>query len=123
MTKPATIVVLDDDDGVLLSLSSLIRSLGYEVRCYRSPGAFLADLGVPEPDCMISDIQMPDMSGERLQKALLAAGRDFPIIFMTAFPAPDMRARVLAAGARAFLAKPVSGEALALEIELVLGRR
>lgn len=123
MTHDLTIAVLDDDEGVRVSLTSLIRSLGYRVRCYASPTEFLADVAAPEPDCMISDIQMPEMSGDQLQAALIVAGRSFPMIFMTAFPAPATRDRVLAAGARAFLVKPVSGDAIAHHLEAALQPR
>jgi FixJ family two-component response regulator len=122
MTHDPTIAVLDDDEGVRISLTSLIRSLGYQVRCYASPLEFLDDRAAGEPDCMISDIQMPEMSGDQLQAQLIAAGRNFPIIFMTAFPTPATRDRVLAAGAQAFLDKPVSGDTIAHHLETALQR-
>jgi len=59
---------------------------------------------------MITDIQMPVMTGDELQARLLAAGRRFPIIFMTAFPTEPIRQRVMAAGAHCYLGKPTGGE-------------
>ncbi|UYB53330.1 response regulator [Xanthomonas sp. AM6] len=107
------IAIVDDDEGVRTSLSSLLRSFGYEIRSYGSATEFLDDQGRAGPDCLIADMQMPRMSGEQLQDALLARGRSFPMIFMSAFPAEAIRARVMARGACAFLDKPVDGERIA----------
>jgi FixJ family two-component response regulator len=49
--------------------------------------------------CLISDIQMPGMSGADLQAQLIAEGNFTPMIFMTAFDNEKIRARVLKAGA------------------------
>jgi len=113
MTRSPTIAIVDDDDGVRTSLSSLVRSLGYDVRTYRSAVDFLADSAAKDPDCMITDVQMAPMAGDQLQATLVAAGRRFPMIFMTAFPTDAMRRRVIAAGACAYLDKPVEADAIA----------
>ncbi len=109
MAEAPLIAIVDDDEGVRASLASLVRSLGYEVRTYGSGVDFLKDSPGEEPACMIADIQMPLMTGDELQARLVAAGRRFPIIFMTAFPTEPVRQRVMAAGAHCCLAKP-SGE-------------
>ena len=114
------IAIVDDDDGVRQSLSSLVRALGHEVRTYPSATAFLADDGDP-PDCLLTDIQMPQMDGDQLQAELLARGCTYPMIFMTGFPNDALRARVMARGARAFLVKPVDGDAMARCLGEALG--
>lgn len=113
MSHIPIVAIVDDDEGVRISLTSFIRSLGYDVRSYASATNFLDDRETADPDCMISDIQMPRMAGDELQAALISAGRVFPIIFMTAFPNQAIRDRVLNAGARAFLDKPLDGDAIA----------
>lgn len=107
MAETPVVAIVDDDEGVRTSLASLVRSLGYEARIYGSGVAFLQDLN--DPACMIVDIQMPVMTGDELQARLVAAGRRFPIIFMTAFPTESIRNRVMAAGARCYLRKPSEG--------------
>ena len=79
------IAIVDDDDGVRQSLSSLVRALGYEVRTYVCAADFLADACDP-PDCLLTDVQMPQMDGDQLQAELLARGCRFPMIFMPAVP-------------------------------------
>ncbi|WP_352647690.1 response regulator [Mesorhizobium sp. M0408] len=113
MSKIAAIAIVDDDEGVRSALTSLLRSLGYEVRSYASALEFLGDDAAGDPGCMITDIQMPGMTGDELQAELIARGRVFPMIFMTAFPTEATRARVVAAGALAYLDKPADGDAIA----------
>lgn len=120
MSKILTIAIIDDDEGVRASLSSLLRSLGYRVRGYSSALEFLDDKIGDDPSCMITDIQMPGMSGDELQMELMARGRIFPMIFMTAFPNDAMQTRVMSAGARAFLDKPVDADAIAGWLEVIL---
>ncbi|MBB3974576.1 response regulator transcription factor [Hansschlegelia beijingensis] len=117
MPKPPTIAIVDDDEGVRASLASLVRSLGYQARTYGSGPEFLRDGVSEQPACMISDVQMPAMTGDRLQEVLLSAGVRFPIIFMTAFPTEDVRRKVLANGAYRFLTKPSDGDTLIRCIE------
>ena len=108
MAETPAVAIVDDDEGVRTSLASLVRSLGYEAHAYESGVAFLQDSN--DPACMIADIQMPVMTGDELQARLVASGRRFPIIFMTAFPTESIRTRVMAAGARCYLRKPSDGD-------------
>lgn len=123
MHQTPIIAIVDDDDGVRTSLTSLVRSLGYDVRSYASATEFLGDREASEPDCLITDIQMPRMTGDELQAELIAAGRSFPMIFMTAFPTDVIRQRVMAAGACAFLDKPADGDAIAQHLASALADR
>ena len=122
MKHASMIAILDDDEGVRTSLSSLVRSLGHDVCTYASAAAFLADADAGDPDCLITDVQMPGMSGAQLLEALAMAGRRFPVIVMTAFPSDATRQRVLAAGALAYLIKPVDGPTVARCIDAALTR-
>lgn len=106
------ISIIDDDESVRISLEGLIRSLGYRVRAYESAVAFLAaDAGEP-PACVISDLQMPGMSGIELKETLTAAGRATPVILISAFADDMARARAEKAGVTCFLSKPFSGDSL-----------
>lgn len=108
MSDTPVVAIVDDDEGVRTSLASLVRSLGYHVRAYASGVDFLKDS--QDPSCMIADIRMPAMAGDELQARLVASGRAFPIIFMSAFPTEPIRQRVMAAGAHCYLSKPSSGD-------------
>jgi len=110
MANSLVIAIVDDDEGVRASLASLVRSVGYEAQSYESGMDFLRQAPGEDPACMIADVQMPVITGDELQAQLVAAGRHFPIIFMTAFPSETVRQRVMAAGAHCYLSKPSSGD-------------
>ncbi|MCL8486265.1 MULTISPECIES: response regulator transcription factor [Bradyrhizobium] len=121
MAKKLVIAIVDDDEGVRASLTSLVRSLGYAALAYESGVDFLQHAPADDPACMIADIQMPVITGDELQAQLIASGRRFPIIFMTAFPSEAVRQRVMAAGAHCYLGKPSSGDEIIRCLEDALG--
>jgi len=73
---------------------------------------FLKSGRVEDTRCLISDVQMPGMSGIDLQNHLLAEGYRLPIIFVTAYPESKAREQALASGALGFLNKPFNEEKL-----------
>lgn len=81
------IAVVDDDDSVRGALESLLRSSGYKTRTYCSALEFLAANVSTRTDCLISDIQMPGMSGVEMFDQLIATGIHIPTILITAYPA------------------------------------
>jgi FixJ family two-component response regulator len=62
-------------------------------------------------------LQMPGMNGLTLQRELARAGRHLPTVIITGHDEPGMQARCLAAGAGAYLRKPLDGKALLAAIE------
>jgi FixJ family two-component response regulator len=104
--------IVDDDESIRSGTTSLVRSLGFVAHAFPSARAFLHSEQLAETSCLISDIQMPEMSGIQLQDVLHTRGHDIPIIFVTAFPDDRVRAQALNRGAICFLTKPFDGEAL-----------
>jgi FixJ family two-component response regulator len=117
MQKTPKIAVVDDDDFVRNSMESLVRSLGLRVATFCSAEAFLASSSLDDTDCLITDLQMPGISGLELQQRLLAEGRRTPIIIITAFPEERSRRKAELAGAAGFFAKPCDGQ---LMVECIL---
>jgi FixJ family two-component response regulator len=72
------------------------------------PKIFLKSEQVNDTSCLITDVQMPGLSGLDLQDHLIARGHRIPIIFMTGYPNDSVRARAMKAGAVCFLNKPFS---------------
>jgi FixJ family two-component response regulator len=101
------IAVIDDDDSVREAMTHLIGVLGYSVNAFASAEAFLDSDLLQTTDCVITDVQMPGMSGVELQQRLSAGGYCTPIIFVTAFPDEATRARVIRDGAAGYLSKPL----------------
>jgi FixJ family two-component response regulator len=113
------IAVIDDEDVIRASMNSLIRSLGLEVKSFASADAFLAAED-QRFACVISDVQMPGMSGLELQRVIAGWPDPPPVIIMTAFPERARRPAVQN-GAVCFIEKPVDGERLVRCLEAVLG--
>ena len=65
-----------------------------------------------DTECLITDVQMPGMSGVDLQSYLLEKGHRTPVIFVTPRAEGKLRERALAAGALGFLSKPFREENL-----------
>ncbi|QRG08451.1 response regulator [Xanthobacter dioxanivorans] len=103
------VTIVDDDDAVRTAIESLVRSLGLRTSTFASADAFLDSGRVKDTDCLITDVQMPGMSGIELQSRLRGQGSTVPVIFVTAFPEERIRRQVMEAGAIGFLSKPFDG--------------
>ena len=90
----------------------LVRSLGYATATFASAEEFLESGRLRDTACLITDVQMPGMSGVDLQNHLMANGHCTPVIFVTAYPEESVRERALDAGAFGFLGKPFSEDSL-----------
>jgi FixJ family two-component response regulator len=99
-----------------------MRSVGYIARTFASAEEFLQSPHISDTSCLISDVQMPNMSGIELQSHLAAQSHRTPIIFITAFPDENVRAQALKAGVICFLLKPFDGDSLLRHVDEALGR-
>ena len=84
--RRSVIAVVDDDPGMLQSIKSLLNSADYEVRLFSTATGFLESGGLPEIDCLISDVAMPFMDGLELTRAVQAARPTLPVILVTGRP-------------------------------------
>ena len=106
------ISIVDDDKSVRGAIGTLVRSFGLEADIFECAEAFLLSGRIEKTSCLITDWQMPGLSGVELQELLRARGYSTPIIFITAFPEGRIRTRALNGGAVGFLAKPFGEEML-----------
>ena len=112
MAESPKIAVIDDDESVRDALQSFLKSVGFRAESFASAAEFLKSGQLLGLACLILDVRMPGMSGIELQDRLIASHDGVPIIFISAHADEDARARALASGAIAFLAKPFSDKAL-----------
>jgi FixJ family two-component response regulator len=101
------IAIVDDDPYVLRALARLLRTRALHPRTFESAGDFLGALSEGLPECLIVDLQMPEMSGLELQHHLAREGIEIPTIVITAHGDVQARERCQCAGAIAFLKKPL----------------
>jgi FixJ family two-component response regulator len=102
------IAIIDDDESTRIGLVTLVRAAGYAAESFASAEEFL-ELGLGSPRgfaCVITDIQMPGLSGIELKQHLSAELSPLPVIMITARSEVDLEERALAAGAACFLRKP-----------------
>jgi len=119
MQHKVVIAVVDDDEAIRSALESLLRANGYRVLSYPGAQAFLESDGPAQTHCLISDIQMPGISGPQLHLALRAQGWRIPLIFVTAH-ADEIHTR--APGVIACLRKPFAPDILLSQIDIALNR-
>ena len=115
------IAVVDDEESVRKSLRRLLVASELDATVYASGQEFLDSLGARQPDCLVLDLQMPGLTGLEVQRALAGARVRFPTIIITAHDEPETRARCLAAGAVAYLCKPLHDELLLDAITTAVG--
>jgi FixJ family two-component response regulator len=104
--------IVDDDDAVRESISSLVRSVGFRTGVPSSAEAFLSSDYLKDAGCPILDMRLPRVSGLDLQKHLEKTDRRIPIIFAMAYGNYHVRKEALDHGAVAFLDKPFCDETL-----------
>jgi|ERR1700677_2835511 FixJ family two-component response regulator len=111
-----TIAVIDDDPRVLESLVNLLSSFGYSAHSYKSAEQFLESNALSRTSCIITDVEMRQMSGLALLQFLKNDDCTVPVIVITGKPSERSEAFYLENGAAGFFRKPVDGEAL---VELI----
>jgi FixJ family two-component response regulator len=114
LREASVISIVDDDEWSRIGTTKLVRSFGFAAHDFPSAHALLNSPLLARTACVISDIQMPVLSGLQLLDELRTHGHDMPIIFVTAFPNERVRAQAILRGAICVLTKPFDGETLEL---------
>ena len=110
------IAVIDDDPRVLESLVNLLASFGYNAESFNSAEQFLTSGALSRTSCIITDVEMRQMSGLGLLQYLKNSKCTVPVIIITGKPSARSETFYLESGAVGFFRKPVDGDAL---VELV----
>ncbi len=120
MNAGAQVFVVDDDASVRRSLVRFFRSAGLEVEAFESARAYLTRTPSSGPSCLVLDVQMPELNGLELQRALAESERTEQIIFLTGKGDIPMCAGAMKAGAVDFLPKPFGDTKLLAAVERAL---
>jgi FixJ family two-component response regulator len=106
------VFVVDDDAAVRDAVQRLIASVGLRVQTFGSTSEFLSSKRPEAPACLVLDVRLPGASGLELQRDLIQAKVQIPIIFITGHADVPMTVRAMKAGAVEFLTKPFRGQEL-----------
>jgi two-component system response regulator FixJ len=114
------IYVVDDDDAVRDSLKILLESYRLTVRDFGSVPEFLNGLQPGGNSCLVLDLHLPAIGGFDVMNTLARRRIRLPVIVITGRSDTQTKARALAAGAVAFLEKPVDDQILMNAIDAAL---
>jgi len=120
--KDVVISIIDDDTAARSAIVALMRAKGFEARSYESAEDFLQSEGSALSRCIITDIQMPGLSGIELKQQLDATNCKTPVIMITARVEPRLHSLALASGAFCLLRKPFKASELIECVERALTR-
>jgi RNA polymerase sigma factor (sigma-70 family) len=120
--KNGLVFVVDDDAAMRRSLEDLIRSVGLEVEGFSSAHEFLRRKRPEVPGCLVLDVRLPGLSGLDLQKRMIEATLEIPIVFVTGHGDIPMTVKAMKAGAVEFLTKPFRDQDLLDAIQQALER-
>lgn len=116
------VLVADDSRVMRQIVIRTLRQAGYDwdVREAEDGAKALEAVRADEPDVILSDWNMPEMTGIDLLRQLRAEGYDTPLGFVTSEGSPEMRALAEREGALFLIAKPFTPEAFREAIDPVL---
>jgi FixJ family two-component response regulator len=120
--RGATVIVVDDDASVRRSLERLLRAAGHRVETFASARELLDRHDSDRPDCLVLDVRMPGLTGLDAHEAMVAAGHDIPVIFITGHGDIPLRGQAMKAGAVDFLPKPFDDQAFLDAIQQALAK-
>lgn len=120
---PATIYVVDSDDGVRATLVALFEAAGFSVATFASGETFLAAERRPAKGCIILDMNLPDCSGLEVLKALGAAGDERPVVVVSAQADIPTAVAAIKEGAVDFIEKPLDDANLLVNVCAAYGNR
>ena len=119
------ILVVDDSKAMRMIVRRCLREAGYgdcSIEEAANGAEALAKINAAPPDLVLSDWNMPEMSGLELLKAMKAGGSSVKLGFITSEGTPTMRMTAMAAGASFLVAKPFSVESFQRALKPIMGR-
>ena len=105
----AKLLIVDDDEPMLTLLQSLLQPWGFQLQLLSDPQAFWQTLESFEPDLVLLDVRMPQISGFELCQVLRNASRwhELPVLFMSGYTDADTIQQVFSVGADDYIRKPI----------------
>jgi two-component system, OmpR family, response regulator len=116
------VLVVDDEPNIRELVQVALKFHGCSVTTAASGMDALRQAEAGQPDLIVLDVMMPDLSGFEVCRRLRAAGNEVPVIFLTARDTSSDTVTGLAIGGDDYVTKPFSVEALVARVRAVLRR-
>ncbi|MBF0224713.1 MAG: PAS domain S-box protein [Desulfobacterales bacterium] len=119
-----TILLVDDEEMLTELTQDILIFFGYKIKCFNSSIEALNEfkLNKNKYDLIISDMTMPDMTGDILSKEIIAIRPDIPIILCTGYNESLDEEKAIKSGIKKILMKPLATSALAKNIRDILNK-
>ena len=114
------IYLVEDDVSQRESIESILNFIGYNISSFSNANAFLKNK-IQRPGVLVTDMQMPDISGVELQEQLLQLNIDIPIIFISGEASISQSIKAMQQGAIDFLVKPFDADQLIQVVKKACG--
>lgn len=118
----AMVFIIDDDAPMRVAMQRLMKSVGLHAESFATPQDFLRRKLPDSPSCLVLDVRLPGMSGLDVQRRLIEAGVQIPVIFITGHGDIAMTVKAMKSGAVEFLTKPFRDQDLLDAIQQALER-
>jgi FixJ family two-component response regulator len=106
------VAIVDDEEPVRRALRRLFLAAGVDVETFASGYEFLESIKTQRPDCAVVDLRLPGLTGLDVLERLREAGFRLPTVIVSGHDQAGIAERVMAAGASAYLRKPLDEESL-----------
>jgi two-component system OmpR family response regulator len=116
------VLVVDDEPNISALLAATLRLIDFEVRSAAGGQEALAAAAEFDPDLVVLDVMLPDLSGFEVAQRLRSGGRPVPVLFLTARDSVEDRISGLTVGGDDYVTKPFSLEEVVLRIRAILRR-
>ncbi len=118
---PRSILVVDDKEMMRDSIGSTLTRAGFRVRTACDAKGALKEIASRRPDAVVTDLNMPGMTGIELAGKIQEIDGDLPVILMTAFGTIETAVQAMKNGAYDYITKPFEGDELIIAIKRAIG--
>ncbi len=118
-----TVLVVDDKELMRDSVAVTLERAGFSIAAAPDGHAALEQVAKSRPDCVVTDMRMPGLTGIDLVQRLRHIDDELPVIVMTAFGTIDTAVRAMREGAFDYLTKPFEGDELVISVKRAIEHR
>jgi DNA-binding NtrC family response regulator len=112
-----TVLVVDDKELMRDSVGATLQRAGFSIATADGAQAALDQIAQRRPDCVVTDMKMPGMTGCELLEKIRQIDDDLPVVMMTAFGTIETAVKAMKLGAFDYLTKPFEGDELIISVK------